>query len=396
MRLTRHGRIIAAAAALLLVGAAPRPGRWTPAWTASMWQATDAKQAVAVENATISFAVRVGLGGDKVRLRLSNEYGPALQVAAASVRIAGGRTIPVTFGGRTTATLGAGAITITDPAPLTVKPFDIVQVSLYLPGSVRLDTVHGAPGARTLISPPGDHSAAPFEPARTAPNRPLLAGIDVSAASAHPVVVAFGDSITDNGGCANDAMPICRWSDALARRLAQAGKPQVVVTQAISGNRVISAGTGPSALERLDRDVLALPGVTHIVLLEGINDIGNSGRVRPDGSAFPRISYEQLIAGYREIVARVHKKGIKVMALTVLPFQGAGYYSDAAEAMRVRVNDWMRTSRTFDAVLDMEKVVADPANPKQLDPALHGGDHLHPNGQGETRMGEAIPLDWFG
>jgi lysophospholipase L1-like esterase len=384
-----------AAAALLLVGAAPAHAEWTPAWSASMWKAANAKQEVAVENATVSFAVRVGADGDKIRLRLSNEYGQPMRIGAASVRLAGGKAVPVSFRHKTSAGVAAHTVLVSDAVGLRVKAFDVIEISLYLPDAVRLNTVHSASGAKTSISAAGDHTKSSFTAVRTSDNRPLLAGVDVFGKASRPVVVAFGDSITDNVGCAIDAVPICRWGDVLGRRLAQAGKPQVVVTQAISGNRVISMGSGPSAVDRFDRDMLALPGVTHVVILEGINDIGGSGRRRPNGTTEPTISYEQLIDGYRKLVERAHQRGIKAIGLTILPFQGAGYYTEAGEAMRMRVNDWIRTSGTFDAVFDMEKVVADPSNPKRLDPALQRGDNLHPNGLGETRMGEAIPLSLF-
>lgn len=388
-------RGLTAVAAFLLLGAAAPGERWTPAWTASMWKAADAKQDVPVENATISFAVRVGADGDRVRLRLSNEYGQPFRLGAASIRLAGGKTVPVTFRRQRAAQVPARAVLVSDATRLRVKAFDVVEISLYLPDPVRLNTVHGAGGAKTVISASGDHTRSPFTAVRRSDNRPLLAGIDVLGKARRPVVVAYGDSITDNTGCAIDATPICRWGDVLARRLAQAGKRHVVVTQAISGNRVLSSGTGPSAVERFDRDVLSLPGVTHVVLLEGINDIGGSGRARPNGTTAPTITHEQLIEGYRRIIARAHQRGIKVMGLTILPFEGAGYYTEAGEAIRVRVNEWIRTSGEFDAVFDMEKVMADPANPKRLDPALQRGDNLHPDGRGETRMGEAIPLEWF-
>lgn len=388
-------KIFAATAALLLVAAAPAKGEWTPAWSASMWEAADEKQDVAVDNATLSFAVRVGAEGDRLRLRLSNEYGEPLNIGAVSVRRPGEEAVPVRFGGQASVRAAAGASLISDAANLPVGAFDVIEVSVYLPGAAKLNTVHGASGDKVRISAPGDFTRAPFVAVRTANNRPLLAGVDVLDERARPVIVAFGDSITDNPGCAIDAVPICRWGDVLGRRLAQAGKPHVVVTQAISGNRVISRGSGPSALERFDRDVLALPGVTHVVILEGVNDIGSSGRRRPDGTAAPTLSHEQLIEGYRTLIASAHRRGIKAIGMTILPFEGANYHTDAGEAMRQRVNDWIRTSRAFDAVIDMEKFVADPANPKRLDPALHRGDHLHPNGQGQTRIGEAIPLALF-
>lgn len=302
--------------------------------------------------------------------------------------------MPIQFGGKPSLQMAAKTRIVSDATALKVKQFDVVEVSVYLPERATLNTIHSASGAKTQISAPGDHTAAPFVAARTADSRPLLAAVEVSGSGKPPVIVAFGDSITDNPGCGNGP-PGCRWSDVLAQRLAQAGRPHVVVTQAISGNRVISMGTGPSALDRFERDVLAYPGVTHVVMLEGINDIGSSGRVRPDGTALPVMPVEDLIDGYKQIIARAHKRGIKVMALTILPYQGAGYYSEAGEKMRVTVNEWMRTSGAFDGVFDLEKVVADPANPKQLRPELHRGDFLHPNPAGETIMGEAIPLEWF-
>jgi lysophospholipase L1-like esterase len=356
-----------------------------------MWQAPE-DQAVKVENVTLRSAIRVAAGGKQLRLRLANDYGPAVTIGAATVRLPGKAPVRVTFGGNASAQMPAGAPLVSEPIALPVKAFDVIEVSLYLAGPAVLTTVHEAAGQPTLVSPPGDFTGGDFTPASTNRLRPLIAGLDVLGA--RPVVVAFGDSITDNGSCPNDAVPICRWSDVLARRLAAAGKPHVVVNEAISGNRVLSSGGSPSALSRFDRDVLAIPGVTHVVLLEGINDIGSSGRVVKDAT-LPVITAAQLIAGYRQLVLRAHDHGIKVIAMTILPFEGAFYYAAEREAIRVEVNQWIRTSGTFDAVIDMEKVVADPANPKRLSNALQGGDNLHPDGRGETAMGEAIPLGLF-
>ena len=389
----RGSRIVAAAVALLLVGAAPAADRWTRAWTASMWQAP-ADQVKTLDNVTIRSAVRVGMRGGQLRLRLANDYGPALTIGAATLRLAGGKAVRVTFGGQAWVRVPEGAPLVSDPVALPVKAFDLVEVSLFFPDAAQPNTVHDVVGEQTLISPPGDHSDENFTPAEKWRLRPLIAGLDVLGEKPRPVIVAFGDSITDNVGCANDAMPRCRWGDVLARRLAAAGMPHVVVTQAISGNRILAHGTGPSALARFDRDVLAIPGVSHVVLLEGINDIGNSGR-EVNGTARPRITAEQLIAGYRQLALRAHERGIKVYAMTILPYEGAMYANATGEAMRVRVNQWIRTSGAFDAVIDMEKVVADPANPKRLAARLQGGDNLHPDGRGETAMGEAIDLKLF-
>jgi lysophospholipase L1-like esterase len=381
-------------AALVLLAPPAAAQSWTRAWTASMWPAAD-DQAPVLENVTIRSAIRVGAGGKQLRLRLANDYGVTIALGGASVRLRGAnQALPVTFDGMTAPKLHAGAPLVSDPIALPVKAFDIIEVSLYLPMRTVTATVHEAAGEPTRISPPGDHLMADFTPASTSRFRPLIAGIDVQTARPRPVIVAYGDSITDVGSCPHDAVPICRWGDVLARRLHAAGKPHVVVNQAISGNRVISGGTSPSALARYDRDVLAMPGVTHVVLLEGVNDAGNSGLER-NGTVRPVITAEELIAGYRQLITRAHERGIKVIGMTITQFEGAFYYSPEREAIRVKANEWIRNSGMFDAVIDIEKVVADPANPKKLAANLQGGDNLHPDGRGETAMGEAIPLGLF-
>ncbi|MEP9360356.1 SGNH/GDSL hydrolase family protein [Sphingomonas sp. KR3-1] len=376
--------------AATIAEARPGPDGWTPAWTASMWQATQPAQRVSVENATLRMQVRVGAAGSKIRIRLANDYGPLMKIGGATVRLPGGKPVRVTFDGQGATRLRALAPLVSDPVALPVKAFDLVEVSIYLPEKVDIDTVHGAGGAKTAISPAGDFTDSDFTPASQSNPRPLLAEVDVLGAKQRPVIVAYGDSITDNTNCANDAVPVCRWGDVLGRRIAAAGMPHVVVTQAISGNRMLQTGAGPSAVARFDRDVLALPGVTHVVILEGVNDIGNSGK-----KDNPVVTADEMKAAYRQLVQRAHSRGIKIIAATILPYQGAGYHTPDGEALRVEINGWMRTSGTFDGFVDMEKAVADPANPKALTTALQGGDHLHPNGAGETRMGESIPLSLF-
>jgi lysophospholipase L1-like esterase len=384
-------------AAALMLGAhpavaAPRES-WTPAWTASMWKPGEP---LVVQNGTIRAAVRVNAGGGALRLRLSNEYGEApLIIGAATVRTADGRSARVSFDGRGTARIAAGAPLVSDAVALAVKPFEVVEVSIFLPERSVLSTVHGAEGVPTQVSMNGDQTGtAAFAATGKTDLRPLIAQVDVMAAAPRPVIVAYGDSITDATGCANDAPIVCRWGDALAMRLHKAGRPQVVVTQAISGNRVLTPGAGPNALARFDRDVLSLPGVSHVVLLEAINDIGNSGMMR-SGVPAPMVTAEALIAGYRQIMARAHDHGIKVVAMTILPFKGAGYFAPEREAIRKRVNAWIRTGGGFDAVVDMERVMADPADSERLADPLQSGDDLHPNGAGESAMAEAIPLDLF-
>lgn len=370
--------------------AAQQRGSWTRAWTASPWQATGGNLQT-VENVTLRAQIRVGAGGEALRLRLSNEHGDVpVRIGAASIKAADGRIIRVTFdNGAATATMRAGAPLVSDAVKLAVKPFELVEVSLFLPDRTALTSVHGAGGARTSVSAPGDMTgAASFAPASSLVLRPFIAGLDVLTPRARPVVVAYGDSITDNTGCRNDAPVICRWGDVLGRRLAAAGKPHVVVTQAISGNRVLTPGAGPSALARFDRDVLAVPGVSHVLLLEGVNDIGNATAQAP-------VTAADLIGAFRQLIARAHERGIKIFASPILPYKGAKYYTAAGEAVRSEVNRWIRTSGAFDGVVDLERPVADPKDPLRLADAMQGGDNLHPNGAGETAMGEAVPLGIF-
>jgi lysophospholipase L1-like esterase len=392
MMLRKLGGLAAAAAVLLTSGTAAAAS-WTRAWTASEWAMSPA-QAPVLENVTIRSAVRVGVGGQQLRIRLANDYGGNVDIGSASVRLPGGKAVPLTVGGATRFRIPEGAPILSDPVSLPVTAFDVVEVSLFFRGRTLATTVHDTSGQPVQVSGPGDFTMAGFTPASTLRHRPFIVGIDVLTPKQRPIVVAFGDSITDVTGCANDTKPTCRWSEVLGRRLAAAGKPHVVINQAISGNRVISEGAGPSALARFDRDVLAVPGVSHVVILEGINDAGNSGLTR-NGMTRPVITSAQLIEGLRQLALRAHDRGIKMIAMTILPFEGAGYASPEREQIREDVNRWIRMSHTFDAVIDMEKVVADPANPKRLATELQAGDNLHPNALGETRMGEAVPLGLF-
>jgi len=386
-------RTLGLAAALLLVAAAPVGGdTWTRAWTSSNWP-MPAEGATTVENVTLTSHVRVAASGSAIRIRLGNDYGAAPVRIGRATASFGGKQVPVTFGGSPSAVMGAGAPLVSDPVTLPVTAFGIVEITYYLPGKVVLTTLHDD-NANPSRYTPGENFSGNADKSMTMGNRPFLAGIDVLGAKARPVVVAVGDSITDNPSCANDAAMLCRWPDVLARRMAKAGMPHVVVSQAISGNRVLAPGWGPSTLARLDRDVLSIPGVTHIVLLEGVNDIGNSGRVR-DGMTGPSISAADLIAGYRQIILRAHERGIKVIGMTILPFEGANYWSPEREAVRVAVNDWIRTSGAFDGVIDMDAVMGEPGHLTRLAAALQGGDNLHPDGRGHTRMGEAIDLGLF-
>ncbi len=384
--------VLAGAAALTLTltlaPAAAAKEHWTRAWTSSLWQGNE-RQVVAVENQTLRSEIRVGAGGDAIRLWLGNDYGRMpVHIAAVTVRSADGRVVPVRFAGQESARVAIGAPLVSDPVPLAVKPFELLQVSIHLAAPTTLVGVHVDRSNMLAISPPGDFTREQgWTPAATNELRPLIAGVDVRGVKQRPVVVAFGDSITDASSCPNDDAEPCRWSEVLGRRLHGAGKPHIVVNQGIGGNKILTPIAGPNALARFDRDVLAVPGVTHLLLLEGINDIGTSGDTG--------ITADELIEGYRQLTLRAQAHGIKVIALTVMPFEGAGYYRPEREVLRERLNGWIRTAGIFDGVVDMEKAMADPANPKRLRRDLQVGDNLHPNAAGQRAMGDAIPLSLF-
>jgi lysophospholipase L1-like esterase len=215
----------------------------------------------------------------------------------------------------------------------------------------------------------------------------LLARVEMAASSTAAAVVTFGDSITD--GARSTADMNSRWPDYLARRLASRRGPGVGVLNAgISGNQVLGDGAGVSALARFDRDVLTQTGVTHVIIMEGINDIGIA-RTNPAPSA------ADLIAGHKQLIARAHARGLKVYGATLTPFEGAAYWTQEGEAKRQALNEWIRTSKAYDAVIDFDQVTRDPAAPTKFLPAFDSGDHLHPGDAGYKAMGEAVDLKLF-
>ncbi len=385
---------------------------WIGTWGASPLPPTAANgpfpASPSFHDQTIRQVVRISAGGRRVRLRLSNEYGKKpLEIGAVTIALADGKggIVPgtehtVTFGGQSAAVIAADAPLLSDPVDLSVQPLAKLSISLYLPGDTGPCTCHSTGRETAFVSKPGDFTHGPFEPASTMTARAFLTGIDVEASGPQHVVVAFGDSITDGvGATLNEDR---RWPDDFAARLAarQGGGSWGVVNEGISGNQVLSDGAGQSALARFDRDVLAVPGVTHVIVFEGINDIGIAfGHFgRPGAPSFrpaSKVSAETLIAGYRQIIARAHLKGIKVYAATITPFEGAAYYSDKGETVREAVNRWIRTSHEFDGVIDFDAVLRDPKDPKRIAEGLHAGDHLHGSDKGYREMADSIDLGLF-
>ncbi|KHK58213.1 hypothetical protein PI87_00140 [Ralstonia sp. A12] len=379
-------------------------GRWVATWTASADRniyPTAPKSFPAAT--TIRQIVHASVGGNQLRLRLSNEFGTA-PVIVGPVHVAlsagGAKILPnsdrtVTFGGKASTTLHAGAPLISDPIDLPIAPLSDVAITLFLPNATTLGTIHDY-AAQTAYVSSGDNTASPDQPSPTPyTSRFYVSGLLVEAQNQPRTVVAFGDSITDGQNSTTDANK--RWPDVLSRRLNSNGPwgAFAVLNQGIAGNRVLADLAGVSALARYDRDVLSLPGVQWVILLEGINDIGFPGGSLAPTS--PPVTAEEIINGYKQIIVRSRQHGIKIMGGTLTPFKGSevpypNYWSPEKEATRQAVNRWIRTSGAFDAVVDFDAAVRDPASPQNLLPAFDSGDRLHPNDAGYAAMANAINL----
>jgi lysophospholipase L1-like esterase len=353
-------------------------------------------------NQTLRQVVRVSLGGSRVRVLLSNAFGNApITIGAAFVALrdkdeaiqAGGH--PLTFSGRTTMTIPAYATAYSDPVNLTVAPLTDLAIDLYLPGTTNAPavlTMHNAAFQTNYISETGNHAGhAKLPMVATIRNWFLLSRVEVETRDAAGVVVTFGDSITDGTASTPDANH--RWPDVFGKRLLTAPTPvkMGILNAGIAGNRILSEGTytvGINALARFDVDALSQPGVTHIVVLEGINDIGNA-RQNPTPTA------EDLVAGHKQLIERAHARGLKIYGATLTPFWGAAYYTDAGEAKRQAVNNWIRSSGAYDGVIDFDKATRDPNDSKKFLAEYDSCDHLHPNDAGYKAMAEAVDLDLF-
>lgn len=381
--------------------AAPRACTWQAAWSSSQLSpAADAQlEPGALRDATLRQIVRPSLAAQRVRIRFSNAFGRApLTIDAATVALGaapvGGALRPTTvrplrFAGHAAVTVPAGAEWVSDAVDLPLRAFDDVAVSLHLPVEPDGQTAH--PGSRaTSYLMRGDQTAADELPGARAVDRwYLLAGVEVKRCAAPGGVIAFGDSITDGYGVTPNSYT--RWTDVLARRL---GGRTAVLNAGIGGNRVLLDGLGPSALARLDRDVFGQAGVRHLILFEGVNDIGVLTRDAPASPDQHRALVEGVTGAFAQIVARSHAHGIMVHAATILPFAGSAYYHPGAEseADRQAINAWLRVPGNVDSLVDLDQLLRDPARPTYLASRYDSGDGLHPNAAGYRLIGESIPL----
>ena len=356
-----------------------------------------------INNQTVRMIVNTSIGGHRVRVQLSNAFGTsALKIGAAHVAlrdkdsaIVGGSDRPLTFSGKPGFTIPAAAEVLSDPVNLDVPKLADLVISLYIPGEVTTPTVHLTGLHPTYISQqPGDLTgSASIDDPKPVQLWYFISAVDVEAPSKSGLIVAFGDSITDGATSTPDTNR--SWPSQLAERLAanKSTADVAIVNEGISGNRLLNDGAGISALARFDRDALSQPGVKWLIVLEGINDIGLGARADADpGDA---VTADDLIAAHKQIIERAHMHGIKVIGATLTPYVGAAYATDQGEAVREAVNQWIRTSGAYDAVIDFDAAVQDPANPKQIRATFNIRDHLHPNDDGYKAMAAAVDLSLF-
>jgi lysophospholipase L1-like esterase len=404
----RTGSALAAALALPTpLALAQTADRWVASWGAAPAGPPPAASTMLLANQTLRQIVHASVGGSRARIRVSNEMGSApLTIGAARIalRASGAALVAGTdrallFGGRASVTIPAGGAVLSDGAGFNLPPFADLAVSLWLPGSARVTTLHNAALQTSYVSTAGNQSAnASLAVSRSIATWPFLTEVDASGAysglSATGAVAALGDSLTD--GQASGANANRRWPDMLARRLQLAlgvAGNIGVANRGISANSLLkdypeAMLAGQRALARFERDVLATSGVRWMIVLIGINDIVYS----PASSPIP---VDSLINGHLQLVAKARARGLRAIGGTLTPFEGQAYYTAARENVRKRFNDWMRGGGAYDAVADFDLALRDPARVTRLRAAYDSGDHLHPNPGGYQAMAQAVPLSVF-
>jgi lysophospholipase L1-like esterase len=374
---------------------------WQPTWISSPQPVWDEGgvlplgMPVRLSNATLRQSLRSSLGGERLRLVISNEYGLSpLKVGALAVRGPhDGRTVLVGFQGRDGVTVAPGARVTSDEVALAVRAGDRLETELYLPETSAVAGFHWDAQDETQVVLGNAIGRRDLPAAQSLTTRAFVAELRVAPSRAPATVVAIGDSITDGNGSSTGQDQ--RWPDHLARRLAPQGV--AVLNAGIAGNRLLRDGWGESALARFERDVLAHPGLRAVIVLLGTNDIGFPGSPFGPTEALPAL--DDLTAGFRQLVKQAHARGVRVIAGTVPPFEHAlqgtpleGHYSPQKEALRRALNEWIRHANAFDGMVDFDALLRDRSHPSRLDPPLDSGDHLHPGDAGYRRMADAIDL----
>ncbi|KFN04559.1 SGNH/GDSL hydrolase family protein [Bacillus clarus] len=380
---------------------------WVTTWNASpepTWGADiplPTKLPAKIENQTIRQVAKISLGGNQIRISFSNEYGKEpLTIGEAHVALTdNGSNIvkntdrKLTFGGKTSVVIPAGASIVSDSVPFKVNAQTKVSISLYLPKTTTPTTFHWDARQTTYIGKGNVSSATRMKADSTTDASMYVTGISVHAPTNNGTVVAIGDSITDGDGATVDADT--RWTNFLAERLVS--QKVSVINAGISGNRLLRDGMGVSVLSRFNRDVLSQPNVKSVIVLIGINDISWPGTGFAPTETRPK--FDELVAGYRQLIAQAHARHIKVIGLTLTPFEGAlsgtnldNYYSKDKEELRQKVNSWIRSGE-FDSVVDLDAIMKDPEHPTRLLAKYDSGDHLHPGDVGNKVIADSMDLN---
>lgn len=363
---------------------------WVGSWAAAVQPVDSDEPAPAVADVTFREVVHTSLGGPRIRLRLSNAYGKT-PVALGSVHVAlhgkGSAILPasdreVRFHGSKSVAIPVGQTRTSDAIELTVPAFTDVAISFYIAAPGVITTVHET-AQSTSYTATGDQTDAPELPVGSTSTTTwhVIAGLDVDAPADATAVVTFGDSITDGLGSTVDANH--RWPDRLAERLGESRRG--VVNAGISGNALLGEVAGDPGLARFDRDVLGQASVGSVIVAIGINDV-----LSFDSS--PGKSVDEVIAGYRKLIAKLHAASKRAVFATLLPVGGSRFFTPAVDATRARINDWLRSTTEVDGLIDFDKVVRDPGEPTRIAPTLDSGDHIHPSDAGYRAMGDAIDL----
>lgn len=394
-------------------------GAWTGTWAAGV-SAVPPSSNESFEDRTLRQIVHTSIPGNAVRVHLTNRFGTeplvigeahvARTAAGATTDIVPGSDRTLRFGGHTSVTLAPGADRWSDPVGLSTAANSDLSVSIHLPRHTRATTMHSAATQYTYVAAGNVTGKPSVDPVTTTTSWYFLSGVSVNgkAAAHRSAVVTFGDSITDGSNSTTGANH--RWPDLLSARLRSdpALDDTAVLNTGIGGNRLLfdpnppagnpaeafAANFGEAGLKRFDRDALDQPGVRYVAVFLGVNDLGHAGNIAP---VEEEVTPADLIAGYEQLIARAHARGVKIFGTTIMPFEGdtLGFYTPEREAKRQAVNTWIRTSGAYDGVIDFDAVTRDPAHPGRLLPAYNSGDGLHPNDAGMTAMANAVPLRLF-
>jgi lysophospholipase L1-like esterase len=403
--LSRNSRLMFLA--LLLIAAsvqttlAAHPDHWVGTWAAAPVSLNNSDARFGSADTTYREIVHVSLGGTRVRIILTNEFGTeSLTIGAAQVALSAGKgdikittSSTITFGGKFSITIPPGALAISDPSDLKFSPFADLAVSLFLPAQpLQHVSIHTFADQTNYAVAGNAVGAARLDTPKEIYSWPFLKGVDIYASGKSSSIVTFGDSITDGAHSTRNAN--ARWPDILARRL-QADKKTAdlgVLNEGIGGNRILHDNAGPNALARFDRDVISQAGVRYVVILESINDIGHA---TAPVKAYDPVTAEDLIQALVQMIERAHTHGIKVIGTTITPYTGAAYASPMGEAIREAINQWIRTTNQLDGVIDFDKVTRDTANPTVFSLTAGSSDHLHPGDSGYKLMGDFVDLKLF-